>query len=138
VIFDIANEFRVGILSDGDDSNRVFIRVTSDSARSGSSAGMNALLRERPETDALISATPTATMIATALFEDNGHAIGADVDVFSKETVSLLKLFRPAILTRQEDVEKAGLFLARAAMHEVDRKEGEAHLQMLDVPPEGR
>jgi len=58
--------------------------------------------------------------------------------VFSKETVSLLKLFRPAILTLQEDVEKAGLFLARAAMHEVDRNEGKSHLQMLDVLPEGR
>lgn len=107
--------------------------VSSDSARIVIEAGIADNLSKFPKTDALISASPNATMIAIAALEAEGRSIGREFDVFSKETVPFLKLFRPGILTLQEDVEKAGLFLAKAALQEVVRKDGRP-MQKMDAP----
>lgn len=106
---------------------------TSDSERSIVSQGMTKSLLRFPGLDAVISASPNATMVATSAIENAGLTIGSDFDIFSKETVPFLKLFRPSILSMQEDVEKAGLFLAKAAMHEITRQGGD-HLQEIDRP----
>jgi len=107
--------------------------MSSDSSRKVIDAGIADNLVQHPQTDALISASPNATMIAIAALEAKGRLIGAEFDVLSKETVPFLKLFRPGILTIQEDVEKAGLFLAQAALREVERKDGPP-MQQMDIP----
>lgn len=106
---------------------------TSDSERSIVNQGIEESLLQFPGLDAVISASPNATMVVTSAIENAGLTIGSDFDIFSKETVPFLKLFRPSILSMQEDVEKAGLFLAKAAMHEITRQGGD-HLQEIDRP----
>jgi LacI family transcriptional regulator len=107
--------------------------ISSDSDREPLRQGIAACLERFSDLDALISASPNATLISTQVLENAGRTVGADFDIFSKETVPFLKSFRPDILTMQEDVEKAGLFLAKAAMHEIARK-GQDHMQELDRP----
>lgn len=74
----------------------------------------------------LISPSPNATMAAIAGLEAAGRVTGTDFDVFSKETVPFLTLFRPQILTAREDITEAAQFLAKAALQAIDKP---------DLPP---
>ena len=107
--------------------------MTSDSGESAIRHGIARSIAAHPEFDALISASPNGAMVATASLEATGRVIGKDFDVFSKETIPFLKLFRPQILTLVEDIQKAGEFLAKAAVHEIATL-GKHHMQMLDCP----
>jgi len=42
--------------------------------------------------------------------------VGGDVDVLSKDAIPFLQLFRAPIMVIAEDVRRAGMFLARAAL----------------------
>lgn len=81
----------------------------------------------------IISASPNATMAAVAGLEAAGRTIGDGFDVYSKETIPFLTLFRPGILCAHEDVAKAGEGLARAALHALQNP-SEPPMQFLDVP----
>lgn len=107
--------------------------MTSDSSEAEIRRGIARSLAADPDLDALISANPNGTMVATAAIEAAGRSLGRDFDVFSKETIPFLKLFRPQILTLAEDIQKAGTFLAKAAIHEIATS-GKDHMQMLDRP----
>ena len=95
-------------------------RITSDSSEAELREHLPVLLAANPSIDSLISASPNAAMIATSVIEGAGHTLGHDFDIIAKETVPTLKLFRPAMLSIYEDVEKAGTALARAAMLEIE------------------
>ena len=75
-------------------------------------------------------------MAATAQVGDQGLTLGREVDLFAKEAIPFLRLFRPGILAASEDVGRAGAVLARAAMQAI-RAPGEPPLQELDVPRDG-
>ena len=107
--------------------------VSSDSDRASLARVTQSILEDAPDLDAIISASPNATMVVASALEAAGRSIGPDFDVFSKETVPFLRLFRPGILTLREDIEKAGLFLAKAAMEEVAGAR-KGHMQALDQP----
>jgi LacI family transcriptional regulator len=107
--------------------------IDSDSHRSEIRARVAQVLRDDPHLDGLISASPNATMAAIAGLEDAGRSLGDGIDVFSKETVPILDLFRAGILKEPEDVAKAGRFLARAAVQAAAR-DGSPMLQDLDRP----
>jgi LacI family transcriptional regulator len=53
--------------------------------------------------------------------------------VIAKETVPFLRLFRPTLLPVAEDVNKAGTFLAKAAMQAINRPDLPP-MQGLDTP----
>ena len=107
--------------------------VDSDSHRNLVRNYVAAKLKEDPTIDSLMSASPNGTMAAIAGIEDAGLKIGEKFDVFSKETVPILELFRPGILSAGEDVTKAGRFLAQAAVSAA--KKDEAYpMQRLDHP----
>ncbi|WP_277019495.1 hypothetical protein [Paracoccus hibiscisoli] len=59
--------------------------------------------------------------------------MGQGIDLFAKETFPFLSLFRPGILTVTEDIRTAGLFLAKATIHEITQG-GRSHLHHLDTP----
>ena len=69
----------------------------------------------------------------TAAVEKLGRTVGQDIQVFTKEAVPLMHMFRPAILTVDEDVNRAGHFLARAAIHAI-REPLAPPMQGLEVP----
>lgn len=96
--------------------------ITIDSSHDAVIEGIKSALSTMPDSDALISASPNSTMAAVSAIEAMGHTVGRDFDVFSKETVPFLRLFRDGILTLAEDVEEAGRFIARAAIAEALRK----------------
>lgn len=79
-----------------------------------------------PGFDAIITASHTAALAATAAVEGLGLKLGQDVDVVSKDTNGFLKIFRSEILTVDEFIGSAGDFLAKAAMQAV---------QDPDLPP---
>lgn len=107
--------------------------IDSDSHRQLIRAYIAKRVKKQPTIDAMISASPNATMAAIAGLEDSGKVIGNDIDFFSKETVPILDLFRSGILTIQEDIIKAGQFLAKAAVH-VAKGEIKQPFQELDHP----
>jgi len=90
-------------------------------------------LQADPAIDGIICASTTSAMAAVAALERIGRSTGRDVDVFAKEAVPFLNLFRPGILTVQEDVATAGAFLARAACRAIETPDL-SPLQGLDVP----
>ncbi len=107
--------------------------VTSDSHRDEIQAFISDRLQSCVAFDGIISGSANSTMSAIAGLEAVGCEVAKDIDVFSKETVSFLSLFRPGILVEHEDVAKAGTFLARAAVHAARHPELPP-LQYLDVP----
>lgn len=107
--------------------------ATSDDSSDLIRQAVAAHLRQHPETDGIVCSSATATMASVGGLESIGRKLGVDIDVFAKGSVSFLKLFRPQISVIEEDLHRAGDFLARAAMQAI-RDPMAAPLQMLDVP----
>lgn len=107
--------------------------VTSDDSREDVARELGLLMDREPDLDGLISASPHAAMAAAAVVETHGHEVGGSFDIFAKETFPILKMFRDGMLSLSEDIEAAGRFLAKAAIHEVTEKGG-SHMQQLDGP----
>jgi len=107
--------------------------VTSDSP----SAAIRAFVAERlssdPAIDAIICSSPPSAMAAVAGLELAGRRLGDDIDVFAKEAIPFLQLFRDKMLVVEEDVRQAGEFLARAAIQAV-REPTLPPLQGLETP----
>jgi LacI family transcriptional regulator len=107
--------------------------IDSDSHRRLIREYVSKRVSENTSIDGLISASPNATMAAIAGIEDAGLTLGTTFDVFSKETVPILELFRSGILAAHEDVAIAGKFLAKAAVHAAQNP-NEPPMQHLDHP----
>ncbi len=107
--------------------------LTSDSASAEISAYVTDLLRERPEIDGIVTSSASAAMASVAGLEAVGREVGTSIDVFAKEAIPFLKLFRADIQTVAEDVRKAGQFLAQAAIQAVRQPELPP-MQGLDIP----
>ncbi len=107
--------------------------VTSDDPSEVVGASIAEHLDMEPATDALITASPHAAMAAVVALERRGHVIGGSFDIYAKETLPILGMFRSGILKVTEDIEVAGRFLAEAAVNEI-QNQGGAPLQRLDRP----
>jgi len=107
--------------------------ITSDTPSAEVVAHVRQVLNDRPQIDAVITASTSSAMAAVAALEQYGAHVGQEIDVFSKEAMPFLKLFRADILTISELVNDAGEFLARAAIQAI-RKPDETPMQKLEVP----
>lgn len=112
---------------------RVADHATSDSPNELVRACVAHRLSESPEVDAYITGSAKSAMATAAAVEKLGRTIGGDIQIFTKEAVPLMHMFRPAILTVDEDVNRAGHFLARAAIHAI-REPLAPPMQGLEVP----
>lgn len=112
---------------------RVAENATSDSPNALVRACVETRLRESPEVDAYVTGSAKSAMAAAAAVEAMGRRIGEDIQIITKEAVPIMHMFRPAILTVDEDVAEAGHFLARAAMQSI-REPGATPMQALEVP----
>ena len=107
--------------------------VTSDDTREDVAREISALMDRLPELDGLITASPHTAMAAAGVVEARGFEVGTTFDIYAKETFPILGMFREGMLSLSEDIEAAGRFLAKAAIHEVATK-GASPMQELDGP----
>ncbi|MEP2531440.1 LacI family transcriptional regulator [Shimia sp.] len=106
--------------------------VTSDSHRDLITDAIAQAQKTDDAYDGIISGSANATMAAIAGLESVGLKVMEDVDLFSKETVPFLSMFRPGILTEHEDIARAGEFLAHAAV-QAAREPQAAPMQVIEV-----
>ena len=107
--------------------------ITSDSPSADVVTFVRDPLKSRHEIDAVITASTSSAMAAVAALEQHGATVGQEIDVFAKEAMPFLKLFRADILTISEQVNTAGNFLAKAAIQAI-RLPKEPPMQGLEVP----
>ena len=109
--------------------------ATSDDPWSVVQAAVAADLSADPSIDAIICSSTNSAMAAATAAEIAGKTLGADLDLAAKETIPVLKQFRSPIITHHEDVTKAGVFLAQAAIQRI-AKPNAPPMQALDVMDE--
>ena len=90
-------------------------------------------LAQSPELDAIICSSSRIAIAAIGAIEDLGRRLGDDIDIYSKELIPILKLFRQDIITEPEDVSYAGSFLAQAVMRQLLEPDAPL-MQHLEVP----
>lgn len=106
--------------------------VTSDSASPEVVAAVGRALATKP-VDAIVTASTSSAMATVSAIESAGLQVGREIDVFAKEAIPFLKLFRADILTMAEQVGTAGDFLARAVLQAIQKPDLPA-MQYLEVP----
>ncbi|MFT6076260.1 MAG: LacI family transcriptional regulator [Yoonia sp.] len=107
--------------------------ITTDTPSAEVVAHVSQALKDHPQIDAIVTASTSSAMAAVAALEQHGAQVGQEIDVFSKEAMPFLKLFRADILTISEQINSAGDFLARAAIQAI-RKPENTPMQELEVP----
>ncbi len=107
--------------------------VTSDDNIQRVLEATKAALRADPHCDAIVAASTTGALAATAAVEELGLVMGSDIDIIAKDANSFLKIFRKNILTLPEAVGAAGDFLARAVIQAIQNPELPP-MQYLEVP----
>ncbi len=83
--------------------------------------------------DGILVGSTTAAMSSIAGAERLGRVLGSDFDVVAKEAIALLRRFRRQTIIIKEDVGRAGEFLARALVAEIEKRPPEAR-QGLENP----
>ncbi|NHB77580.1 LacI family transcriptional regulator [Rhodobacter calidifons] len=107
--------------------------VTSDSAGDAVETAVAARFAQPNPPDGLLLGSTTAAMAAIAGAERSGLVLGRDFDAVAKEAIPILRRFRRDILIVREDVGRAGEFLARALVAEIDKRDW-TDRQGLEVP----
>lgn len=107
--------------------------VTSDSPAADVEAAMAARFGQPNRPDAIISGSTTSAIAATTGAEHAGLMLGRDFDLVSKEAIRFLHRFRKEMIVVQEDVGRAGNFLARAVMAAIEGRAPDEG-QGLEVP----
>lgn len=107
--------------------------ITSDSSNELVTETVYRMLCADPDIDGVICGSIVAAFGSVAAAERRGHVIGEGFDIFAKEAIPLLELFRPGIIAISEDVTRAGTFLAQAAMARIAHP-GAEPMQDLEVP----
>ena len=67
------------------------------------------------------------------ILNEFGKTLGTDIDLCAKERFTFFSLIRPDIVTIKEDLNQAGSFLAKAALHAVEQPK-DPPLQLLVTP----
>ena len=109
--------------------------VTSDSRTNDVIVYLEKMLAENADIDAIITASSSSALAAVSAIEHHGATVGNEIDIFAKEAIPFLKLFRADILTIAEKVGTAGEFLAKAAIQAI-REPDKPPMQGLEVPSE--
>lgn len=110
--------------------------ISSDSPAAEVEAAVTARMGQGAP-DGLITASPNAAMAAISGAEAAGLRIGSDFDIVAKEAIPFLRRFRKETMVVQEDVGRAGDFLARAVMTAIEQTQagqGQYLGQYLDCP----
>lgn len=90
-------------------------------------------LEQSPEIDAVLCTSSKAAIAAIVAIENHGRKLGEDIDVYGKEVIPILKMFRENIIVEMEDVGLAGRFLAKAAIQQL-QDPNLPLMQHLEIP----
>ncbi|MEP2029671.1 MAG: LacI family transcriptional regulator [Paracoccaceae bacterium] len=90
-------------------------------------------IEQSPEIDAVICTSSKAAIAAIVAIEERGLKLGVDIEVYGKEVVPILKMFRKNIIVELEDVAAAGRHLAKAVVQKL-REPDLPPLQYLEIP----
>ena len=112
---------------------RIAQNVDSDRSSDEIQHWISHRLEQSPELDAIICSSSKVAIAAIVAIEQIGRRLGQDIDVYSKEVVPILKMFRHDIVVEFEDVANAGSFLAKAVMKQLLHP-NEPLMQYLEVP----
>jgi len=93
-------------------------------------------LEQSPEIDAVICSSSKVAIGAIVAIEDRGLELGTDIDVYSKEVVPILKMFRQNIIVELEDIGAAGEQLADAVVQRLHNPD-KPPMQHLEIPTWG-
>lgn len=107
--------------------------VTSDSGGEAVEAAISARFALANPPDGILVGSTTAAMATIAGVEQSGQVLGQDFDVVAKEAIAVLRRFRQNILIVPEDVGRAGEFLARALVAEIEKRDW-TDRQGLEIP----
>lgn len=107
--------------------------VTSDSGGEAVETAIATRFSAPNPPDGILVGSTTSAMAAIAGAERLGRTLGQDFDVVAKEAIAVLRRFRQDILIVREDVGRAGEFLARALVAEIEKRDW-ANRQGLEVP----
>jgi LacI family transcriptional regulator len=108
-------------------------KVTSDSGGEAVDEAVATRFAETDPPDGILVGSTTAAMSSIAGAERSGRVLGQDFDVVAKEAIALLRRFRRQTIIIKEDVGRAGEFLARALVAEIEKRPHEAR-QGLETP----
>lgn len=117
-------------------SYRISRNVDSDKSADDIRHWVARRLQHSPEIDAVICTSSKAAIATIVEIEKHGLELGRDIDVYTKEVVPVLKMFRDNILIEQEDIGAAGRYLANAVV-QLLRKPELPPLQHLETPQDG-
>ena len=114
-------------------SYRISKNVDSDRTSDEIQHWVTRRLEQSHELDAVICTSSKAAIAAIVAIEKTGRKLGRDIDVYGKEVIPILKMFRENIIVELEDVGHAGHFLAKAAMQQLQHPELPL-MQHLEIP----
>ncbi len=107
--------------------------VTSDSPAAMIEAAARARMAAADRPDGILFASTTSAMATVSAAESCGLKLGQDFDAVAKEAIRFLNRFRPEMIVVQEEVAKAGDFLARAVVAAIENRGG-GPFQHIDQP----
>jgi len=108
--------------------------VTSDSTATAIEMATRVLFSSPGRPDAVVVGSTTAAMATVAGAEDAGLRLGTEFDVAAKEAIRFLALFRRDIIVLEENVSRAGTFLAQAVIAAIERPGKGPVMQALERP----
>ncbi len=114
---------------------RVAQNVDSDKSSDEIRHWIKQRLSQSPGIDAILCSSSKGAIAGLAAIEQQGRVLGDDIDLYSKEVIPVLKMFRKDILVEIEDVSKAGRYMAQAAMQQLMEPDLPL-MQHLEVPVE--
>ncbi|CUH44924.1 LacI family transcriptional regulator [Ruegeria atlantica] len=114
-------------------SYRIAQNVDSDQSSDQIRHWITHRLQNSPEVDAIVSSSSKTAIAAIVAIEQMGRKLGEDIDVYSKEVIPVLKMFRENIVAEFEDVSDAGRFLAKAVLQLLLEPEKKP-MQHLEIP----
>lgn len=115
---------------------RISKNVDSDKSADDIRHWVTRRLEQSPDLDALICTSSKAAIAAIVAIENLGLELGTDIDVYGKEVVPILKMFRKNIIVQHEDIGAAGRHLANAVVQRL-RDPDLPPLQHLEIPTDG-
>lgn len=111
----------------------VVLEAEARASEQTDASGFHLYLDTHPQVDGLVCASPAAALTGMVEAKRAGREIGVDLDVCFKYSHSALPQFKPEVFSVYENLEKAGEFLGRAAVHAIQHPK-DAPMQRLDQP----